>query len=78
MKLDNTCYTVRSDLLRGKMAEHGYTIAAMAKKLSVDPVTLSNKLETGRFWLAEVYVFIWALGLDGADVGRIFFAEKDT
>lgn len=67
---------IRTDLLRGKMAEKGYTIGRLAQAIPVSRKTLSDKLngcsKEFKFW--EMARIAEILELD--EPGRYFFAQK--
>ncbi len=65
---------VRSDLLRGKIAEKGLNIRKVAEVLGITPKTMSDKLKKGVFNTDEAEKLVSLLEIENP--GRIFFAEK--
>lgn len=69
-------FIIRTDLIRGKMAEKGYTIGRLAQEIPVSRKTLSDKLNSCsnefKFW--EMARIAEILELD--EPGRYFFAQK--
>ena len=69
---------VQTNLIRGKMAEHGYTIKDMAAATNCHEVTFSRKLKAGSFSIQEVQLMAKKLDLGEDDINRIFFTRQDT
>ena len=65
---------IRTDVLRGKIAEKGYSQADIAKKLRIAPMTFYRKMEKGVFGSDEIETMIEIL--DIKDPVSIFFASK--
>lgn len=55
---------IRTDLLRGKIAEKGYSQAILAKKIGITPQSFYNKMEKGVFKSDEIYKMIEILGIE--------------
>ena len=65
---------VRTDLLRGKLAEKGFSQAAIAKELGITPKSFYNKMEKGVFKSDEMYRLIEILNIENPI--DIFFAKE--
>lgn len=65
---------IRTDVLRGKIAENGYSQADIAKKLGIAPMTFYRKMEKGVFGSDEIEMMIKILAIK--DPISIFFARK--
>lgn len=65
---------IRTDKLRGKMAENDITGIQIARKLGITPKTFYEKMKRGVFGSDEIQVMINMLHID--DPKGIFFAEE--
>ena len=65
---------IQTNLLRGKMAEHGYSAVRLAKALKITPKTFYNKMAKGVFGSDEIYKMIELL--DIRNPIEIFFAPE--
>ena len=65
---------IQTNLLKGKMAEHGYTAVKMAKALHITPRTFYNKMTKGVFGSDEIYAMIELLDIQNPI--EIFFAPE--
>lgn len=65
---------IRTDKLKGKMAEHGYTQKDMAEAIGVTPKTFYTKMKAGVFGSDEIEIMIDKLVID--DPAAIFFARE--
>lgn len=61
---------VRTDRIRGKMAELGYTQGEVAKFLGISEVTMTERMKTGKFWSTEVVKIAQLLEIE--DVSYFF------
>lgn len=67
---------VRGQALRVEIVLANTTMAAVARKMGMQATTLSRKMQTGGFTIAEAESFCAALGLAKPRVLDLFFAEK--
>ncbi len=67
---------VRTDILRGKIAEKGLNLKKVAKSLGMTPKTLSEKMKKGVFDTDEAEKLVELLEIENP--GRIFFAPEVT
>ena len=65
---------IRTDLLRGKMAEKGYSQSRMADELGITSHSFYNKMKKGVFRSDEIQKMIELLVIE--DPISIFFASK--
>lgn len=65
---------IRTDKLRGKIAECGYSQKDMAKAIGVTPKTFYEKMKAGVFGSDEIQIMIDKLAIE--DPVAIFFAEE--
>lgn len=65
---------IQTNLLRGKMAENGYSAVRLAKALNITPKTFYNKMERGVFGSDEIYKMIQLLNIQNPI--EIFFAPE--
>lgn len=65
---------VRVDLLRGKIAEKGYSQRRMAQMLDITPKSFYNKMDKGVFKSNEIYKMIEILEIENPTA--IFFAPE--
>lgn len=65
---------IRTDKLRGIIAENGYSQMDVAKKIGITPKTFYEKMKNGVFGSDEIQVMIDMLHIE--DPVSIFFAEK--
>lgn len=65
---------IRTDLLRGKIAENGYHQNEVARMIGVTPKTFYAKMAKGVFGSDEIQIMIDRLHI--ADPGAIFFAKE--
>ena len=65
---------IQTNLLRGKMAENGYSAARLAKALNITPKTFYNKMSRGVFGSDEIYRMIELLNIQNPI--EIFFAPE--
>lgn len=65
---------VQTNLLRGKMAENGYSAVKLAKALNITPKTFYNKMMKGVFGSDEIYQMIQLLNIQNPI--EIFFAPE--
>ena len=64
---------MNANILRGKMAERGYTQSQLAKQLGITPQALNAKLNNrSEFRLSEVVKIIEILGMENP--AGVFFA----
>lgn len=61
--------------LRGKIAEHGWTIADLATRIGVDKATLYRKIKEKSFSVKEATLIGRELELTADEMMSIFFAE---
>ena len=67
---------VRTDKIRGLMAEKNITGKCMAKAMGITPNTFSAKMKSGVFNSDEMQVIVEVLSIE--DPMPIFFAPKVT
>lgn len=67
---------VRTDLLRGKIAEKGFSQARMAKILGISGKSFYNKMQKGIFKSDEIQKMIDVLDIDNPIA--YFFAQEVT
>lgn len=67
---------IRTDLLRGKLAEKGIAQSGMAKMLGITPKTFYDKMKRGVFNSDEMETMISVLRIEKPV--EIFFAKKDA
>lgn len=67
---------IRTDLLRGKIAEKGYSQAVLAKKIGITPQSFYNKMEKGVFKSDEIYKMIEILGIENPI--EVFFSANEV
>ena len=67
---------IRTDLLRGRMAEKGISQPKMAKLLKMSPATFYRKMRSGVFDSAEIDIFLKYIGYDS--LHSIFFPKKSS
>ena len=67
---------VRTDKLRGLMAEKKISGIAMANELGVSPQAFYKKMSKGRFGLEDARIMTKVLGIENPV--EIFFAENVT
>lgn len=65
---------IQTDLLRGKIAEKGYSQSKVAKMIGITPKTFLAKMKNGVFNSNEIYAMIELLGIENPT--EIFFAKK--
>lgn len=65
---------VRTDLIRGKIAERGLTFKAVAKALKQDEKTFGRHMAMGKFDTDDVYTLIELLGIE--DIKTFFFSRN--
>lgn len=65
---------IRTDKLRGVIAEKGYSQSDIARKIGITPKTFYEKMKIGIFGSDEIEVMINMLHID--DPVPIFFAKK--
>lgn len=65
---------IRTDKLRGRMAEYGYSQKEMAKAIGIAPKTFYAKMKAGVFGSDEIQIMIDKLAIE--DPKTIFFAQK--
>ena len=65
---------VRTDLLRGKMAEKNMSGVDIAKALNITQKTFYDKMKKGVFSTSEAYTMIHLLNIENAE--EIFFASE--
>lgn len=65
---------IQTNLLRGKMAENGYSAVKLAKALHITPKTFYNKMARGVFGSDEIYQMIELLNIQNPI--EIFFAQE--
>lgn len=61
--------------LRGKIVEHGWTIADLAERIGVDRATLYRKIKEKSFSIREATSIGRELGLTADEMMSIFFAD---
>jgi len=62
---------------RGKVVSEGYTLAEVAEKLYINPVTLSRKMSgESDFTRSELQKLKALLNMSDNDMNEIFFAEE--
>lgn len=64
---------IRTDKLRGVIAEKGYSQADIARKIGITPKTFYEKMKIGVFGSDEIQIMIDELHIDNPI--EIFFAE---
>jgi transcriptional regulator with XRE-family HTH domain len=64
---------IKTNILKARFVEKGYTQQDIARELGITGVTLSRKLNRGVFNSDEIYKMI--VLLDIKDPAEIFFAE---
>lgn len=67
---------VRTNVLRGKMAENGYTAVKLAKELGMTPKTFYNKMKKGVFGSDEIYEMIRILNIQNPI--DVFFCPESS
>ena len=67
---------IRTDKLKGAIAEHGLSQSEMAKIIGITPKTFYLKMQNGVFGSDEIQTMIDTLELD--DPVSIFFADEVT
>ena len=67
---------IRTDLLRGKIAEKGFSQADVAKALKMTDKSFYNKMKKGIFKSDEMYKLIEVLDIENPI--EIFFAKEIT
>ena len=65
---------IRTDLLRGRIAERGTSQRKVAGRLGITEKTFYQKMKRGLFSSDEIYQMMEILGID--DPKEIFFAKK--
>ena len=65
---------IRTDKLRGKIVENGYSQIDVAKKIGITPKTFYEKMKNGVFGSDEIQIMIEMLHIE--DPVSIFFAEE--
>lgn len=65
---------IRTDKLRGRITECGYSQKDMAEAIGVTPKTFYEKMKVGVFGSDEIQVMIDKLAIE--DPMAIFFADK--
>jgi len=65
---------IRTDKLRGKIAENGYSQMDVAKRIGITPKTFYEKMKNGVFGSDEIQIMIEMLHIE--DPVAIFFAEE--
>ena len=65
---------IRTDLLRGKIAERGTSQRKVAGMLGITGKTFYQKMKQGRFYSDEIDRMMEILGIE--DPMEIFFAKK--
>ena len=63
---------VRVDLIRGKMAQMGFTQREAAEFIGVSQVTMCERMKTGKFWTTEIKSLAQLLEVEPG----YFFAQK--
>lgn len=67
---------IRTDRLRGLLAEKRITQKEMAKKIGITPKTFYDKMNKGIFGSDEIEIMIETLEID--DPADVFFAKEVT
>ena len=67
---------VRTDLIRGKIAEKGLSGIKMSKILNIAPKTFYSKMKSGVFTSVEMQKMVDVLGIKNPN--EIFFAKEVT
>lgn len=67
---------IRTDKLKGILAQNGYSQAYMAKIIGITPKTFYEKMKVGVFGSDEIQVMIHTLKIDNPV--EIFFADEVT
>lgn len=65
---------IKTDKLRGIMAEKGYSQKDVAKEIGITPKTFYEKMKVGVFGSDEIQVMINLLSIE--DPASIFFARE--
>lgn len=65
---------IRCDLLRGKIAEKGYSQSRLAKELGISPKTFLSKMKRGVFNSDEMIKMVDLLDIEKP--AEIFFAKE--
>ena len=65
---------IRTDKLRGVIAEKGYSQSDIARKIGITPKTFYEKMKNGVFGSDEIQVMIDVLNIE--DPASIFFAKE--
>ena len=65
---------IRCDILRGKIAEKGFSQSRFAKELGITPKTFYTKMEKGVFNSNEILAMIDLLDIDNPT--DVFFAKE--
>lgn len=65
---------IRTNILRGKMVENGYSAQQMAKELGITPQTFYAKMRKGIFNSDEMFKMVDLLKI--SDPVSIFFAHE--
>lgn len=67
---------IRTDIIRGKMAEKGYTQIALAEILGITPKSFQNKMRKGVFKSNEMEKMISVLEIENPVA--VFFCQKSN
>ena len=67
---------VRTDKIRGRMAEKGMTIKDLAKACGINDKTMGRHIATGEFGSDEMQTIVDVLEIE--DPAAIFFAKEVT
>jgi DNA-binding NtrC family response regulator len=73
-KKDGGMNMIRTDLLRGRIAQNGTSQRKLATQLGITEKTFYQKMKRGVFSSDEIFQMMGLLGID--DPKEIFFAEK--
>ena len=65
---------IRTNVIKGKMVENGYSAQMMAKELGITPQTFYSKMRKGIFDSDEMFKMISLLNI--TDPAKIFFANE--
>ena len=63
---------IRTDLVRGKMAQMGFSQKEVAEFLGISEVTMTERMKTGKFWTTELKNLAQLLEVDPG----YFFTQK--
>ena len=67
---------VNTNMLKGKLTEHGMNVEMMAKHLEMDTSTLYRRISNSEtFTIGEADKISRILGLSKDEVGAIFFSQ---